>query len=280
MVQKFYLHLVSDATGGTLHGLARACLAQFEGVKPIEKFWNLTRSEKQLDLVLDGITKEPGPVLYSLVEKDLRRRLKDHCRALKVPSIAVLDPVIKGLSAYLGQEIKAMPGLQHQIDKAYFERMDAIDFAIHHDDAQQLDSLDEADVILVGVSRTSKTPTCMYLANRGVRAANIPLSPEVDYPDRIFNHENVLYVGLTESTERLVELRRNRLRAGEENRRVLENNKYLDDEYVRNEIKQARRLFSSKGWPVIDVTRRSVEETAAEVITLLSRTTPELNIVS
>lgn len=278
MSQKFYLHLVSDSTGSTLHGLARACLVQFDDVDPIEKFWNLVRSDKRLDVVLEEIEKAPGPVLYSLVDKKLRRKLKDHCRRLKLPCIAVLDPIMKGMSAYLGKKIKGMPGLQHQLDAAYFDRVDAVDFAIHHDDAQSFDSLDEADVILVGVSRTSKTPTCMYLANRGVRAANIPLAPTTNYPEEIFNHEHVLYVGLTEKPERLVDLRKNRLKAHSQNTAILEENLYLSSEEVINEVKEARKFFSKKGWPVIDVTKRSVEETAAEIITLLSRHNPDIDI--
>lgn len=278
MSQKFYLHLVSDSTGSTLHGLARACLVQFDDVDPIEKFWNLVRSERRLDVVLEEIEKAPGPVLYSLVDKQLRRKLKDHCRRLKLPCIAVLDPIMKGMSAYLGKEIKGMPGLQHQLNEAYFDRVDAVDFAIHHDDAQSFESLDEADVILVGVSRTSKTPTCMYLANRGVRAANIPLTPNANYPDEIFNHKNVLYVGLTEKPERLVEIRKNRLKADGENAHLLAENHYLNSDEVMDEVKKARRFFMQKGWPVIDVTKRSVEETAAEVITLLSQHNPELMV--
>lgn len=278
MKQKFFLHLVSDSTGGTLHGLARACLVQFENVDPIEKFWNLVRSERQLDKVLEGIEKEPGPVLFSLVDKKLRRKLKDHARHLKIPCIAVLDPVIKGMSAYLGQEIKGMPGLQHQLNQAYFDRVDAVDFAMQHDDAQSFESLDEADVILVGVSRTSKTPTCMYLANRGVRAANIPLTPHANYPDEIFNHDGVLYVGLTENPERLVALRKTRLKADGEHAKFLSENEYLDNDKVIEEVKKARRFFSSMNWPVIDVTRRSVEETSAEIITLLSQHDPDNSI--
>lgn len=279
MSEKFYIHLVSDSTGTTLSGLARACLVQFEGINPTEKFWNMIRSEKQLNIVLKGIEEMPGPVIFTLVDRDLRKQLKQRCRDLKVPCIAVLEPIIKGLSHYTGQEPKGMPGLQHQLDERYFDRIDAMDFALHYDDGKIYEGLEEAHIILVGVSRTSKTPTCMYLANRGIRAANIPLVPGVDLPKEIFEFKNPLYVGLTESPRRLVEVRRNRLQADSpEMYELLEDNEYLDEEAIKEEIKKARRLFSDHGWPVIDVTRRSVEETAAEIITLVTRYKPELEV--
>lgn len=277
--QKFYIHLVSDSTGTTLHGLARACLAQFEEVEPTEKFWNMIRSEKQLGIVLNGIKMMPGPVLFTLVDKGLRRKLKAFCREMKLPCIPVLDPIIKGLSVHLGQEAKGMPGLQHQLNDEYFDRIDAVDFALHHDDGRLLDGLDEADVILVGVSRTSKTPTCMYLANRGVRAANIPLVPGVEFPEKITDRTDALFVGLTESPRRLAEIRKNRLSS--ENEIIdpyMRENKYLDQDEIEQEIRKARRLFTHHKWPVIDVTKRSVEETAAEIITLLTRYRPNFKI--
>lgn len=279
MTQKFYIHLVSDSTGTTLSGLARACLVQFEDVQPVEKFWNMIRSEKQLHIVMRGIEEMPGPVIFTLVDRNLRNILKKQCRDLKIPCVAVLEPVIKGLSAYLGQEAKGMPGLQHQLDEYYFDRIDAVDYAMHHDDGKVYDGLEEADVILVGVSRTSKTPTCMYLANRGIKAANIPLVPNVTIPQEAFQKTGPLYVGLTESPKRLAEVRRLRLANEQENfHHLMEANKYLDEDEITEEVRQARKLFSQNNWPVIDVTRRSVEETAAEIITLLSRYRPELEI--
>lgn len=268
----FYIHLVSDATGTTLQGLARACLAQFGNVKPIEKFWNLIRSEEQIDMVLDGIADEPGPVLFTLVNPDLRRALRDGCRRMQLPCVPVLDPIMKGLSNYLGMVGKGQPGLQYEMNEAYFSRIDAVDFALHHDDGQNLDGLDDADVILVGVSRTSKTPTAIYLANRGIRAANIPLVPHNDVSEEFLSLRKPLYIGLTESPSRLLELRRNRLVNGSEDIDPrLTTSTYLSEGSVAEEVRRARKLFSSHGWPVIDVTRRSVEETAAEIITLLSR---------
>lgn len=265
-----YFHLVSDATGVTLQGVARACLAQFEQVEPIERFWPLVRTEKQLERVLADIADNPGPVLFTLVDKNLRRTLQKHCRELDLPCMPVLDPIIKALSAYLEMPSKGIPGLQHTMDEAYFHRIDAIDFALSFDDGQNFDGIEEADVVLVGVSRTSKTPTCIFLARRGIMAANIPLVPGVPFPEKIAKLKGPLFVGLTETPERLVHLRKNRLKADETDPRHADN-LYLDPEKVEEEILQARRFFTKQGWPVIDVTRRSVEETAAEVLMILQR---------
>lgn len=272
MAEQFFLHLVSDATGSTLHGLARACVAQFEDVAPIEKFWNLIRSEAQLDMVIEGIQEAPGPVLFTFVDQDMQRKLRNACRELNLPCVPVLEPIMRGLSSYLGKEVKNMPGIQHELNDAYFDRIEAVDFALSFDDGQNFDGIEDAEVILVGVSRTSKTPTCIYLANRGIRAANIPLVPGVNIDDNIFKLQGPMYIGLTENPERLAQLRRNRLSSGSEelDERYVEN-KYLNVELIKEEVRTARRLFSSHNWPVIDVTRRSVEETSAEILTLLSR---------
>lgn len=269
-VKHFYLHLVSDATGGTLQGLARACLAQFDHIDPVERFWPLVRTEKQLERVVADIADNPGPVFFTLVDPAMRKKLQKACHDLKVPCMPVLDPLIKGLSSYLGLPSKGIPGLQHALDDAYFRRMDAVDFALSYDDGQNLDGIEEADVILVGVSRTSKTPTCIFLARRGIRAANIPYVPGVPFPESLTKLKGPLFVGLTESPDRLIHLRRNRLKADAGDRRHKDNT-YLDPERVEKEITDARRYFTRQGWPVIDVTRRSVEETAAEITLLLQR---------
>ncbi len=262
---KFYLHLVSDATGTTLLGLARACLAQFEGIEPVQKFWPLIRTERQLERVIERIEKTPGPVIFTMVDKKMRKVLNDKCDELGVP---VLDPIIRGLSSYLGMHARRVPGLQHTLDDAYFRRVAAIDFAMRYDDGKVYQGLDKADVVLVGVSRTSKTPTSVYLARRGIKAANIPLVPGVEIPREVFEHDGPLYVGLTESPKRLMQVRRTRLKADEHDEEVSDN-QYLDEEQIEEEVRTARRLFSKYGWPVIDVTKRSVEETAAEVMSLL-----------
>lgn len=262
-----HLHLVSDATGETINAVARACLVQFEGVQPIEHVWSLIRTKGQMDKCLQGVEEHPGPVLFTLVNEELRTTLIDGCRRLDVPCIPVLDPVIHRLASWFEVEIRGLPGLQHALDAEYFHRMDAMNFALAHDDGQLPDELDTADVVLVGVSRTSKTPTCIYLANRGIKAANVPVVPGCSLPSRLFRAERPLIIGLTKDVVRLVQVRRNRLRmiAGERD------TDYVDPDSVRAEIAFARKLCRQHGWPLIDVTRRSIEETAATVMTYLAR---------
>jgi regulator of PEP synthase PpsR (kinase-PPPase family) len=269
-VKQFYIHLVSDATGTTLQGVARACLSQFEGIDPVERFWPLVRTEKQLERVIGDIRDNPGPVLFTFVDAHMRKVLQKACKEAGVPCMAVLDPIIKGMSAFLGMPARGIPGLQHALDEAYFHRIDAVDFALSYDDGQNLEGLEEADVILVGVSRTSKTPTCIFLARRGIKAANIPLVPGVPFPEKLLRLDGPLFVGLTENPERLEQLRRTRLRADQMDPRHGDND-YLDLERIKTEIIEARRMFTKYGWPVIDVTRRSIEETAAEIQMLLNR---------
>jgi [pyruvate, water dikinase]-phosphate phosphotransferase / [pyruvate, water dikinase] kinase len=265
--KSFHLHLVSDATGDTIHSVARACVSQFEGVAPVEHFWNLVRTSRQLDLVLEEIRANPGVVVFTLVDDGLRHRLTDVCRELGVPCISVLDPIIAALAQQLGIPSQRRPGLQHALDAAYFHRIEAMDFALAHDDGHLSWELHEAEVVLVGVSRTSKTPTCLYLANRGVKAANVPYVPGVPLPDELHKVERPLIVGLTKDAERLVQLRRNRMQMLNQ----AEMTDYVDPERVRSEVLEARRLFVRHGWPVVDVTRRAIEETAAEILSLLAR---------
>ncbi|MFM2042359.1 MAG: hypothetical protein RLY86_935 [Pseudomonadota bacterium] len=269
-LKNFHLHLVSDATGETINSVARACVSQFDKARPVEHFWNLVRTDRQLDLVLEGIRDNPGMVMFTLVNDRLRRKLQEVCRDLAVPCIPVLDPLIAALGAFLGLESQSQPGRQHALDAEYFGRIDAMDFALNHDDGQSAWSLHEADVILVGVSRTSKTPTCIYMANRGVKAANVPWVPGVALPPELDQLKRPLIVGLTKDAERLVQIRRNRLRLLNQG----EETGYTDPEQVRAELTEARRYYGRRGWPVIDVTRRSIEETAAEVLMLLARRRP------
>lgn len=268
--KQFHLHLVSDATGTTLLGLARACLAQFEHIDPVQKFWPLVRSERQLERIIARIKETPGPVIFTLVDRKMRHRLQDFCEEMNIPCVAVLDPIIRSLSSYLGEHAVGVPGLQHAMDDAYFKRVEAIDYAMRHDDGKTLKGLRKADVILVGVSRTSKTPTSVFLARRGIKAANIPLVPGVDVPDEKLSFEHPLYIGLIADPKRLMQLRKTRLNAKEDVVPPhITQNAYLDEDEIEQEVRNARRLFAKKGWPVIDVTRRSIEETAAEIMALL-----------
>ena len=262
----FHVHLVSDSTGETLNAMARAVCARFEGVLPIEHIYALVRSRRQLDRVLQEIEGAPGVVLHTIVDKELRAALEEGCRRVEMTCIAALDPLTSALARYLGASLSTRVGAQHILDSGYFERMDALTFAMAHDDGQGAAELEAADVVLVGVSRTSKTPTSIYLANRGVRAANVPLAPGIEPPQQLFELNRPLVVGLTVSPDRLIQIRRNRLLSMREERESA----YIEEEAVREEIVRARRLFERQKWPVIDVTRRSIEETAAAVINLLS----------
>lgn len=259
------IHLVSDSTGDTVHAVARACLVQFEGVEPDMHIWSLVRSAAHMTKVLAGIAAKPGPVLFTMVDDKLRAQLQDECRLLKVPLIPILDPVIGALGSYLGMSGGKQPGKQHTLDNDYFRRIDAMTYTQNHDDGQAYWNLEEADVVLVGVSRTSKSPTCMYLANRGYKAANVPMVPGVPLPDQLLASKKPLIVGLTNDPNRLVQIRRNRLKQLSQD----ESTTYTDIDRVRAEVTAARRLFEEKGWPIIDMTRRSIEETAAAVIQLL-----------
>jgi regulator of PEP synthase PpsR (kinase-PPPase family) len=205
--------------------------------------------------------------MFTLVDEELRRRLEEFCRENQVPCVSVLDPLIGALGTYLGIESQRQPGRQHILDAGYFSRMDAMDFALAHDDGQATWELHEADVVLVGVSRTSKSPTCIYLANRGVKAANVPFVPGCPLPPELEQIVRPLIVGLTNDPERLLQIRRNRLRLLNPGVDMT----YADPETVKQEVTDARRYFARKGWPVIDVSRRSIEETAAEILMLLSK---------
>lgn len=263
----YHLHLVSDSTGETLNAVAKAACAQFDMGHPIEHVYPLVRSRKQLERAVAEIEGAPGMVLHTMVNQELRELLEAKCRELGQPSVAVIDPVMNLLGSYLGAEVSHRPGAQHELDAKYFRRIDALNYSMAHDDGQSAETLDRADVILVGVSRTSKTPTCIYLANRGIKAANIPIVLGVSLPEQLYTVMGPLIIGLLASPERLISIRKNRLLSLNEDAET----DYVDLDAVRSEVAYARRLFGDKGWPVIDVTRRSIEETAAAVIALHSR---------
>jgi hypothetical protein len=259
-----HLHLLSDSTGETLEVIATACLAQFEGVEVRRHLWPMVRSEGHLDRVLDDVERRPGLVLYTLVNNTLRRELEQKTRRRGIHAVAALDPVAHALSVVLGREAAGRPGRQHALDAAYFARVDAIQFTIAHDDGIGSENWEEADIVLAGVSRTSKTPTSIYLANRGYKVANIPLVPEAPPPPTLFSLDHPLVVGLTTNPDRLVQIRRNRLLALNQ----APETDYVDIEAVNAELAFARRIFADNDWPVIDVTRRSIEETAFAIVKL------------
>lgn len=246
--------------------MARAVCARFTEVIPLEHIYALVRSPRQLERALEEIEGSPGVVLHTIIDPGLRQTLEEGCRLIGTPCIAALDPVVSAMSRYLGAPLSSRIGAQHAMDQDYFQRIEALNYAIGHDDGQSWEDLDKSDVVLVGVSRTSKTPTSIYLAHRGVRAANVPLVPGQAPVPELLELKRALVVGLMTSPDRLIQIRRNRLLSLNENREST----YVDSDAVRQEIIEARRLFERQGWPVIDVTRRSVEETAAAVINLLS----------
>ena len=262
---RFHLHLVSDATGETLNSITRACLVQFEDADPIEHSWTLIRTTGQMQKVLQGIQQSPGLVLYTIVDDKLRKLLVSSCRDLGVTVVPVLDPVMTALAGHFGKTARGLSGRQHAMDREYFNRIEAMDYALAHDDGQSARNLEEADVVLIGVSRSSKTPTCVYLANRGIRAANVPIVPGCPLPPELFTVKRPLIVGLTKDPGQLVQIRKNRLQMIAKD----EDSDYVDLAAVRDEVVQARRLCAEHGWTVLDVTRRSIEETAATIIQLL-----------
>ncbi|WP_424631558.1 pyruvate, water dikinase regulatory protein [Bradyrhizobium sp. SYSU BS000235] len=263
----FHLHMISDSTGETLITVARAVAAQYSNVSPVEHVYPLIRSQKQLDRVLAEIEEAPGIVLFTLLEKDLVERLEAKCQEINIPSLSIIGPVMQLFQAYLGTETSRRVGAQHTLNAEYFKRIDALNYSMMHDDGQHVEGLEEADVVLVGVSRTSKTPTSIYLANRGVRTANVPLVPGIPIPHQLETLKKPLVVSLHATPERLIQIRQNRLlgigaKTGDDN--------YIDRQSVTEEVAFSRKLSAKYDWPLLDVTRRSIEETAAAVMKLLA----------
>jgi regulator of PEP synthase PpsR (kinase-PPPase family) len=263
----FHLHLVSDSTGETLITVSRAVAAQYADVTPIEHVYPLVRSQKQLDRVLAEIEEAPGIVLFTLLEKDLVARLEAKCQEINSPSLSIIGPVMQLFQAYLGADTTGRVGAQHSLNADYFKRIDALNYTMMHDDGQHVEGLEDADVVLVGVSRTSKTPTSVYLANRGIRTANVPLVPGIAIPRQLESLKNPLVVSLHAAPERLIQVRQNRLLsigAGPGNEA------YIDRQSVTDEVIYARRLSVKHDWAQLDVTRRSIEETAAAIMKLFA----------
>ena len=271
-IDRMNLHLISDATGETINAIARAATAQFDHVEIVPHRWSLIRSRLQLHRVIGGIEAEPGPVLSTLVDRALNVELEAACQRIAVPVINVLQPVMGLLQEFIGTKGAARPGKQYVLNADYFRRIDAMHYVLAHDDGQAQPGLTEADVILVGVSRSSKTPTCFYLANRGVKAANVPLVPGLPQPSELAK-PHCPVVGLTLDAKSLIDIRRHRLKliGNSENMAMVRQNgtEYVDEDAVKAELLWARRLCTERGWPLIDVTRRSIEETAATVLQLM-----------
>jgi len=263
----FHVHLVSDATGETLIAVSRAAAAQYADVRAIEHVYPLVRKQEQLDEALSEIETAPGIILYTLINRELSERLEQRCRDLGLPSVSILNPVLGVFRSYLGTETTPRVGGQHVLDRDYFRRIDALNFTMMHDDGQHPESLDEADVILVGISRCSKTPTSIYLANRGVRTANVPIILDMQLPPELERAKRPLIVGLVASADRILQIRRNRVLSMHSDQKT----DYTDRSAILQELAYMRRICANHDWPIIDISRRSIEETAAAVIAMYQR---------
>ncbi|WP_161139190.1 pyruvate, water dikinase regulatory protein [Propylenella binzhouense] len=262
----FHLHLVSDSTGETLINVARAAAAQYKHTHAIEHIHSLVRTAAQVEKIVRELEQAPGIVLYTLVDPELAEQLQTGCRALGVPYVSVLEPVLTLFQSYLGTRSAGRVGAQHVLNADYFRRIDALNYSMGHDDGQLVDEIEEADVVLVGVSRSSKTPTSIYLANRGVKTANVPLVLGSPIPPGLLQAKHPLVVGLIASPDRIVQVRQHRVLTLKSDEQT---DNYVDRAAVTEEIAWSRKLCARQGWPVIDVTRRSIEETAAAVLALL-----------
>lgn len=265
----FHLHLVSDSTGETLLAAGRAASAQYKNARAIEHIYPLIRTEKQLANVLGDIDREPGIVLYTLVDQGLARVIDERCSAMGLPCVSVLEPVLTVFQSYLGAPAGRRVGAQHVLDADYFRRIDALNFTMEHDDGQLPYDIEEADIILIGISRTSKTPTSIYLANRGIKTANVPIVLGVPLPEALQSAEHPLIVGLIATAERISQVRQNRVlgHSADYDAQI-----YVDRATIAEELAYARQICTRHGWPTIDVSRRSIEETAAAIVALRGKT--------
>ncbi|QCI96658.1 pyruvate, water dikinase regulatory protein [Agrobacterium larrymoorei] len=265
----FHLHLISDSTGETLMSSGRAVSAQFHASMPIEHVYPMIRNQKQLQAVVESIDKQPGIVLYTIVDQDLSSFLEIQCHALGVPCVNVLEPITSIFQTYLGTTSRRRVGAQHALNAEYFARIEALNFAMDHDDGQMPENYDEAEIIIIGISRTSKTPTSIYLANRGIKTANIPVVPSVPLPDSLYKATKPLIVGLVATSDRISQVREHRELGSTGG---FDRGQYIDRATIMEELKYARSLCARNNWPLIDVTRRSIEETAAAILALRQRT--------
>jgi regulator of PEP synthase PpsR (kinase-PPPase family) len=257
------IHFVSDSTGETIDAAVVAVMAQFPEVKKKkEYFWPLVRSKDQIQKILEETLINPGLVVYSILNDENRKELEKGCENQKIPFISPLDTLLSTIKSNLSITQTKIAGSQHRLDENYLKRVDAFDYAMQHDDGQKILTMKEADIILVGVSRTSKTPTSIYLANKGFKVGNIPLIVDTPLPDEIFTFHKPLVIGLIKDPRTLMYIRQTRLKLiGEEHA-----TQYADINSIKLEISQARKIFTKYAWPTIDVSRRSVEETSASII--------------
>ena len=258
------IFLISDSTGETIDRIFTALKAQFKDFSYKTQQFSFTRTENQISEILkEAKTKKNIIILYTLVDQKLALFLNELSKKNSIPCFGVLGELIENFSKILNKQSLNIPSRQHKLNEEYYERVEAIQFTMRHDDGNDVKDIEESDIILLGVSRTSKTPTSIYLANRGYKTSNIPLVNENSIPEKIKkNKKKICVVGLTTDPERLIDLRKNRLRSLKEN----EKTDYTNFKKISEEVKAARKTFKKYKWPVIDVTRKSVEETAASII--------------
>ena len=260
------VYLISDSTGETLDRIFMALKAQFNNFNYDLSQFSFTRTENQISTILNNAKKQESPIiLYTVVNSKLAKYLAEEANKRKIPCFGVLGDLILNFSKILNQKATHQPSAQHVLDEDYYKRIEAIQFTMNHDDGNNTDNILESDIILVGVSRTSKTPTSIYLANRGFKTINIPLVLDQKIPEDISLNKNVCVVGLVADPERLADIRRNRVAIMKDHNLK----DYTDLEHIKKEISDSRNLFKKNNWPIIDVTRRSVEETAATILKII-----------
>jgi regulator of PEP synthase PpsR (kinase-PPPase family) len=264
MSNTYQIYLISDSTGETLDRIFLALKAQFKNIEYKIHSYSFTRTENQILKILDDAKKNDNSViLYTIVDNNLAKYLANVSSDKKIPCFGVLGNLILNFSKILNQKASHEPSGQHVLNDEYYERIEAIQFTMNHDDGNLSDEIEKSDIVLVGVSRTSKTPTAIYLANKGFKTSNIPLVDENSLPNKLrSNPQMTCVIGLNTEPERLVDIRKNRMNS----LRETENKNYTDIENIRKEVADARKTFQKYRWPSIDVTRKSVEETAASII--------------
>ena len=264
----FHLHLISDSTGETLIAAARAVSSQYQSNQAIEHIHPLVRNQKKLENAIEAIRKQPGIVLYTISDFEIGEFLETKCKEIGVPIVSVLEPIFQSFHSYLGKPTRRIVGAQHALDSEYFNRIDALNFTMLHDDGVIPENVEDADVILLGISRTSKTPTSIYLANRGIKTANIPLVPGMELPEKVINAKRPLIVTLIASTDRIQQVRQNRLL---ELNASVHSASYADRASIAEELVNARKLSAKYDWPLVDVSRKSIEEASARIMALLGK---------
>jgi regulator of PEP synthase PpsR (kinase-PPPase family) len=268
MERYFHLHLISDSTGETLRAASRAVASQYPQAQALEHVYPMVRNRPRLEEVLAAVDEKPGIVLFTIADQAMAAWLLARCTAMQIPCVNVLDPIMQTFQSYLGIPGEQKTGAQHELNSEYFSRIDALNFSLLHDDGLLPDDVETADVILLGISRTSKTPTAIYLANRGIRTANVPLVPNVRLPPALMDARKPLVVALVATTDRIQEVRKNRVLGMPGDSRT---NDYISRTTIAEELAETRKLCQRQHWPMIDVSRKSIEETAAAIIALLQK---------